>query len=115
MSSSRPMPVKIQCNPPSMVSTTCPYCGVGCGVDVQISAITANNDKSKKLTALEGSNDHPANFGRLCVKGSKLLETNSLSGRLLSPTIGGKKVGWDEAISHVANKFNQVIAEHGPD
>jgi assimilatory nitrate reductase catalytic subunit len=91
-----------------MVSTTCPYCGVGCGVDIQISA-------DKALTELKGSSDHPANFGRLCVKGSKLLETNSLSGRLLSPMVGGKKTSWDEAISQVANKFSQVIKEHGPD
>jgi assimilatory nitrate reductase catalytic subunit len=108
MSFSRPMLNKLTCNTPSMVSTTCPYCGVGCGVDVQISA-------DKALTDLKGSSDHPANFGRLCVKGSKLLETNSLSGRLLSPMVGGKKASWDEAISQVANKFSQVIKEHGPD
>lgn len=91
-----------------MLSSTCPYCGVGCGVDVQIGA-------DKTLTDLTGSSDHPANFGRLCVKGSKLLETNSLSGRLLSPMIGGKKASWDQAIDQVATKFKQVIAEHGPD
>jgi assimilatory nitrate reductase catalytic subunit len=112
MSSSRPMPVKLQCSAPSLVSTTCPYCGVGCGVDV---AIIADANADKKLTDLKGSSDHPANFGRLCVKGSKLLESNALSGRLLSPLIGGKITSWDEAIIQVANKFNQVIAEHGPD
>ena len=93
---------------PSLVSTTCPYCGVGCGVDVQVSA-------DKTLTELKGSSDHPANFGRLCVKGSKLLETNSPTGRLISPMIGGKKASWEDAIDQVASKFNQVIAEHGPD
>jgi assimilatory nitrate reductase catalytic subunit len=108
MSSSRPMLNKPKCNAPTMVSTTCPYCGVGCGVDVKISA-------DKELTDLKGSSDHPANFGRLCVKGAKLLETNSLSGRLLNPMIGGKKASWDEAISQVANKFSQVIKDHGPD
>jgi len=91
-----------------MLSTTCPYCGVGCGVEVQISA-------DKKLTDLKGSSDHPANFGRLCVKGNKLLETNSASGRLLSPMIAGKKASWDEAIEQVASQFNQIIAQHGPD
>jgi assimilatory nitrate reductase catalytic subunit len=102
MSSSRSMPKA------SLVCTTCPYCGVGCGVDVQVSA-------DNKLTDLTGSSDHPANFGRLCVKGSKLLETNSPSGRLLSPTIGGVKASWDDAIGQVASKFNQIINKHGPD
>jgi assimilatory nitrate reductase catalytic subunit len=108
MPSSSPIGTKLKCNAPSMFSTTCPYCGVGCGVDVQM---TTGN----KLTELKGSSDHPANFGRLCVKGSKLLETNSASGRLLSPMIKGKKASWDEAIAQVASKFNQLIAEHGPD
>ena len=63
MSSSIPIGTKLTRNAPSMLSTTCPYCGVGCGVDVQG---TADN----KLTDLKGSSDHPANFGRLCVKGS---------------------------------------------
>jgi len=108
MSSSISIGTKLTCNAPSMFSTTCPYCGVGCGVDVQ-------GTTDNKLTDLKGSSDHPANFGRLCVKGSKLLETNSASGRLLSPMIKGKKSSWDEAISQVASKFNQLIAEHGPD
>ena len=108
MSSSIPIGTKLTRNAPSMLSTTCPYCGVGCGVDVQG---TADN----KLTDLKGSSDHPANFGRLCVKGSKLLETNSASGRLLSPMIEGEKASWNDAIGQVASKFSQIIAEHGPD
>ena len=105
---SHPMPEKKCTKASSMVSTTCAYCGVGCGVDVQINA-------NQELTDLTGSSDHPANFGRLCVKGSKLLETNSITGRLLSPMIGGKKASWEDAIDQVAVKFNQVIKEHGPD
>jgi assimilatory nitrate reductase catalytic subunit len=105
------MPKENKCNA-SLFSTTCPYCGVGCGVDVTIEA-DANADK--KLTDLRGSSDHPANFGRLCVKGSKLLETNTVSGRLLSPMIDNKKASWDDAITHAASKLNQIIAQHGPD
>ena len=92
----------------SLATTTCPYCGVGCGVEVNI-------DHNNTLSGLQGSSDHPANFGRLCVKGSKLLATNDSHGRLLHPTIGGEQVDWSTAISHVADKFTQVIAEHGPD
>ena len=108
MPSSHPIQKTRTCNAPSMLSTTCPYCGVGCGVEVQITG-------DKELTDLKGSSDHPANFGRLCVKGSKLLETNSPTGRLLSPMIAGEKASWDDAIQQVASKFNQVIAQHGPD
>ncbi|WP_026052693.1 nitrate reductase [Gayadomonas joobiniege] len=87
--------------------TTCPYCGVGCGIDVKINAQT--------LTQVTGSSEHPANFGRLCVKGSSVLQTNDVSGRLLQPMIGDSRVSWDEAFTKVATKFKQVIDEHGPD
>ena len=111
MSSSCSMPKETKCNAPSLFSTTCPYCGVGCGVDVTIEA-DANADK--KLTDLRGSSDHPANFGRLCVKGSKLLETNTISGRLLSPMINNKSASWGDASTHAASKLNQIIAQHEP-
>ncbi|MER2490715.1 nitrate reductase [Catenovulum sediminis] len=86
--------------------TTCPYCGVGCGIDVNVDGQT--------LTQVNGSSDHPANFGRLCVKGSSVLETNDVSGRLLQPMIGDSVVSWDEAINHVASGFQDVIEKHGP-
>ena len=86
--------------------TTCPYCGVGCGIDVKVDGQT--------LTQVTGSSEHPANYGRLCVKGSSVLETNDVSGRLLQPMIGDSQVSWDEAINHVASGFNKVIEEFGP-
>ncbi|NRQ13281.1 nitrate reductase [Ensifer sesbaniae] len=89
------------------VKTTCPYCGVGCGV---IATVTDNG-----AVAVRGDADHPANFGRLCSKGSALAETLDLDGRLLHPEIGGKQTGWDEALDLVAARFAQAIAEHGPD
>ncbi|MEI7868950.1 MAG: molybdopterin-dependent oxidoreductase [Candidatus Methylumidiphilus sp.] len=87
--------------------TTCPYCGVGCGV-----LASRAEDGSVQI---KGDPDHPANFGRLCSKGSALGETVGLEGRLLHPEIGGRKVGWDEALDTVASRFMQTIAEHGPD
>jgi assimilatory nitrate reductase catalytic subunit len=96
------------CSKASLINTTCPYCGVGCGVEIKV-------DSNNQITGLAGSSDHPANFGRLCVKGSKLLETNSPTGRLLSPKIDGKTASWDTAIEKMASKFTQVIKEHGPD
>jgi assimilatory nitrate reductase catalytic subunit len=87
-----------------VIQTTCPYCGVGCGIDVDAKAAT-----------LVGSASHPANFGRLCVKGAHLLETISPEGRLLQPAINGQTASWDEATSLVALKLQQTIAEYGPD
>ena len=55
--------------------TTCPYCGVGCGV-------LATPDGAGGA-AIAGDPDHPANFGRLCSKGSALGETVGLESRLL--------------------------------
>lgn len=91
--------------------TTCPYCGVGCGVDINL----VNDGKTSRLSDLTGTTEHPANFGRLCVKGSNLLNTVGTKGRLLNPEVMGKKVKWQDAIDTVANKFSEVIREHGPE
>ncbi len=89
------------------VKTTCPYCGVGCGV-----LATPQADGS---VAIAGDPQHPANFGRLCSKGSALGETLGLEGRLLYPEIGGERASWDAALGLVADTFSRTIAEHGPD
>ena len=88
------------------VKTTCPYCGVGCGV------LATRTDAG--LT-VQGDPDHPANKGRLCSKGSALGETVGLQGRLLSPFVHGREVSWEQALGLVARRFQQVIADHGPD
>lgn len=85
------------------IKTTCPYCGVGCGV-------IASADGS-----IQGDPDHPANFGRLCSKGSALGETIDLDGRLLAPQIGHRRADWNEALDLVADRFTSAIREHGPD
>ncbi len=64
---------------------------------------------------IAGDPDHPANYGRLCSKGSALGETLSLEDRLLYPEIGGKRSDWDGALTLVAEKFSAAIREHGPD
>ncbi|MDH4414449.1 MAG: molybdopterin-dependent oxidoreductase [Rhizobium sp.] len=87
--------------------TTCPYCGVGCGV------IASVDDAG--TVSVRGDPEHPANFGRLCSKGSALAETLDLDGRLLFPEIHGRRVGWDEALDLVAERFATTITEHGPD
>ncbi len=88
------------------VRTTCPYCGVGCGV------VAASDGQGG--AAIAGDRDHPANFGRLCVKGAALGETLSLEGRLLYPEIGGRRASWDAALGAVAGGIRTALAEHGP-
>ena len=86
-----------------LTRTTCPYCGVGCGV-------LAGADGT-----IKGDPEHPANFGRLCSKGAALGETIDLEGRLLHPKVNGTDADWDTALDLVAQKFSAAIAEHGPE
>ena len=90
-----------------MVKTTCPYCGVGCGIFA-----TPTSDRTATIA---GDPDHPANRGRLCSKGTHLGETIGLDGRLLQPMIGSKPTDWDAALDLIATRFAATIAEHGPD
>lgn len=87
------------------IKTTCAYCGTGCGV-----LATPTPDGVE----IAGDTKHPANFGRLCSKGSALGETLIAEGRLLAPQIGDHSASWDDALDLVAQKFSQTIAEHGP-
>jgi len=87
--------------------TTCPYCGTGCGVKAQVGA--------DGTVTIAGDPDHPANFGRLCVKGAALAETLGHEGRLAHPEIGGRRATWDAALDTVAARFGAAIRDHGPD
>jgi assimilatory nitrate reductase catalytic subunit len=97
--------------------STCPYCGVGCGVIIE--------SEGPQITGVRGDPDHPANFGRLCTKGSTLHQTASAAvtrqTRLLQPLrrrarrTAPEAIGWDDALDLAADKFNQVIRDHGPD
>src|SRR6202158_662709 len=96
---------------PPAVRTTCPYCGVGCGV---LATPDGNGG-----AAISGDPAHPANFGRLCSKGSALGETLGLEDRLLYPMIRCSKgtmerVAWGDALDHVAHRFAHIIARDGP-
>ena len=100
--------------------STCPYCGVGCGVIIESSG--------DQITGVRGDPLHPANFGRLCSKGANLHLTATAAvtqqTRLLYPmrrTIRGaapqtlQRISWDAALDSTAQKFAQVITDHGPD
>ena len=97
--------------------STCPYCGVGCGVVIE--------SRGDQITGVKGDPDHPANFGRLCTKGSTLALTASAAvtrqTRLLYPMRrehrheAPRQVSWDNALGFAAESFAQIIKEHGPD
>ncbi len=104
------------------VRTVCPYCGVGCGVLARAErAEGAEGGEGPKAGEaggrgeIAGDPEHPANAGRLCVKGAMLGETLDLDGRLLHPEIEGRRASWREAIDRVAGAFATAIREHGPD
>ena len=100
-----------------LTKSTCPYCGVGCGVVIE--------SRGSQITGVQGDPDHPANFGRLCTKGSTLALTASAAvtrqTRLLYPMRrehrreAPKRVSWDVALDFAAESFAQIIGEHGPD
>ncbi|EGA70703.1 putative nitrate reductase, large subunit protein [Vibrio sinaloensis DSM 21326] len=82
--------------------TACPYCGVGCGVEVDQLGIV-------------GDKQHPANHGSLCVKGSALAESLAMPSRLLYPKFQGKEIDWPQATNIIAKAYHDTINEHGPD
>ncbi|MDP9901504.1 nitrate reductase [Variovorax ginsengisoli] len=97
--------------------STCPYCGVGCGVIIE--------SEGAQITGVRGDPEHPANFGRLCTKGSTLHLTASaavtMQTRLLQPMqrlqrgSAAASVPWAQALDVAADRFARIIADHGPD
>ncbi len=97
--------------------STCPYCGVGCGVIIE--------SHGPQITGVRGDPLHPANWGRLCTKGSTLHLTASspisLQTRLLQPMHRAQRrdapqsLSWDAALGLASSQFADVIERHGPD
>lgn len=93
--------------PGESVRTTCPYCGVGCGLRV------SRDDEGRYRIA--GDQSHPANFGRLCSKGLALADVLGDEDRLREPRIGGRAADWPSALDLIARRFERAILERGPD
>jgi len=97
--------------------STCPYCGVGCGVIIE--------SEGRQITGVRGDPDHPANFGRLCSKGSTLHLTTTaevtLQARLLHPMQRAQRgdapqrVAWNAALDLATDRFAGTVQAHGPD
>ncbi len=93
--------------------SVCCYCGTGCGVIIE--------QRDGRITGVRGDPAHPANYGRLCSKGSNLHLTTAAGGRALHPMLrehrgeARRRVGWDRALDTAADRFAQIIERHGPD
>ncbi|QDQ28952.1 molybdopterin-dependent oxidoreductase [Chitinimonas arctica] len=99
---------------PTLTRSTCCYCGVGCGVLIE--------SEGDRITGVRGDPSHPANFGRLCTKGLTLAQTaQSLTGRALYPEMRlsrespRQRTDWDSALDTAAERFADIVRQHGPD
>ena len=97
--------------------STCPYCGVGCGVLI--------DSEGGRITRVRGDPEHPANFGRLCSKGSTLHLTArpevQAQVRLLQPLQRAQRDGaalplaWDQALDTLGQRIATTVQQHGAD
>ncbi|MFW7381539.1 MAG: molybdopterin oxidoreductase family protein [Oligoflexus sp.] len=88
------------------VQTTCAYCGVGCGLlmEPDTDAWKAKPDPK-----------HPANLGRICHKGASLGQSLAAEGRILQASFRGQSLSPDQATTMIAERFQDIIATHGPE
>ena len=93
------------------VRTTCPYCGVGCQLDLHV--------KGEQIVKVTGVKNGAPNNGRLCVKGRFGYDFIYAEDRLTTPLIKEhgtfRKASWDEALDLVVEKLKTVITTDGPD
>ena len=96
--------------PDRVVTTTCPYCGVGCQVDLHTS--------QGLVYKVTGRFDSPVNRGNLCVKGRFGIDFIHAADRLRQPLLRGdgelRPASWDEALSKVASRLREIRDLHGP-
>lgn len=92
------------------VSTTCPFCGCGCNISLEV--------VDNRIVRARPSKESSVNRGTICVKGSYGYDFVHSPERLASPLIKGKngfeKATWEQALNLVASKLNQIKDTHGP-
>lgn len=102
----------------TQVRTVCSYCGVGCGMVLDIAS---GPDGRRKVLKASGDKAHPANSGRLCTKGATTADMLAAPGRLttalMRPERGAEPVpvAVDEAVASTARRLRAIVDEHGPD
>jgi ferredoxin-nitrate reductase len=104
--------------------TLCPYCGVGCGLEVlppaQSGKATHRDSQGNPLWQVKGDRNHPSSKGKVCVKGATIAEAidkNRLKYPMMrdSLTQEFRRVSWDEALNAITNRLQEVIANRGAD
>lgn len=96
-----------------IVTTTCPYCGVGCQMDLHL--------RGEQIFRVEGRFDNHVNFGNLCVKGRFGYDFVYAPDRLDGPLMRAVRsadfepTSWPAALKHVAGRLMDLRAKHGPD
>ncbi|QIR14276.1 molybdopterin-dependent oxidoreductase [Shewanella aestuarii] len=105
----------------TVFQSSCAYCGVGCGLTITshstpLSSESPQLDGTPAAFTLKGDQSHPANLGKLCAKGERLLESLVQPNTLRYPRLAsGKVVQWDEATQLIAQKFAETRQQFGPD
>ncbi|HEX5885394.1 MAG TPA: formate dehydrogenase subunit alpha [Pyrinomonadaceae bacterium] len=97
--------------PATWTRTTCPYCGTGCEINV--------GTYQNRIVSVKPVLDAPVNHGHLCVKGRYAFDFVHAPDRITVPMIrtndGWRPISWDDAISFIATRLQQISKEHGPD
>ncbi|WP_285624954.1 bifunctional nitrate reductase/sulfite reductase flavoprotein subunit alpha [Actinoallomurus iriomotensis] len=100
------------------VRTVCSYCGVGCGMVLDVAT---GPDGRRTVVKAAGDKAHPANFGRLCTKGATTADVLAAPGRLTAALVRPERgaepapTGVDAAIAATAGRLREIIDRHGPD
>lgn len=95
------------------VHTTCPYCGVGCQIDMHM--------RDEVIYRISGRFDNQVNYGQLCVKGRFGTDFVYAPDRVRTPLIRDRRqdafrpVSWEGALSEVASRLAGFKDEYGPD
>ena len=93
------------------VETTCPFCGCGCGICLDV--------KDNHIVRVRPGKGDTVNHGMLCVRGSYGCDFVHSPDRLTQPLVkmngGFEEVSWEQALEHVATEFRRIKDEHGPD
>ncbi|WP_420077153.1 molybdopterin-dependent oxidoreductase [Streptomyces sp. JL3001] len=102
----------------SQVRTVCAYCGVGCGILLDVGM---GPDGRRTVLKASGDKAHPANAGRLCTKGATTAEMLAAPGRLTTALVRGERgeepgpAPIADAVARTAGRLRAIIDEHGPD
>ncbi|MDY6783032.1 MAG: nitrate reductase [Cyanobacteriota bacterium] len=106
--------------PITPVKTICPYCGVGCGLELILPKKATESQGNITQLKVRGDRAHPSSQGMVCVKGATIVESITRD-RLLHPMMRDsldqefQRVSWDTALDRIVSRIQNVLAQDGPD